>query len=314
MTRTGYAWDAAFLGHRTLTNHPEHWTRAEALRPEVVLADVPGLVQVKVDGALGLPGVQRVHDHAYVAQIRDAFARGQRTLDGGDTMIGADSFDVALRSASAALSMVGAVMRGELDNGFAAVRPPGHHALSNRARGFCLFNNVAAAARFAQRAHGAKRVLIVDWDVHPADGTMSLFYDDPDVHVLSVHQDAIFGPGVGAAEQRGTGPGEGATYNVPLAKGTGPGAYFAALEPALELAAARCRPDVVLISAGFDAHRGDPIGKLGLDDDTYGTLTRMVRRVARQHCGGRVVSVLEGGYQVEILRRCVRSHLEALLD
>jgi acetoin utilization deacetylase AcuC-like enzyme len=111
MTRTGYAWDAAFLGHRTLTNHPEHWTRAEALRPEVVLADVPGLVQVKVDGALGLPGVQRVHDHAYVAQIRDAFARGQRTLDGGDTMIGADSFDVALRSASAALSMVGAVMR-----------------------------------------------------------------------------------------------------------------------------------------------------------------------------------------------------------
>ncbi len=314
MARSGYAWDTTFLGHRTLTVHPEHPVRAEVLAPERMLVDVPGLVRVAVDAALGLPGVHRVHDPVYIDEVADACRRGRRSLDGGDTLIASDSFDVALRSAAAALSVVSAVMGGKLDNGFAAVRPPGHHALVNRGRGFCIFNNAAICARFAQTAFGAGRVLIVDWDVHPADGTMSIFYDDPSVHVLSVHQDGILGKGVGAEDQRGCAAGEGTTYNVPLPAGTDAVSHLTRFGEALEVAAARCRPDLVLVSCGFDAHVGDPIGGLRLDDDHFRILTQMVRRVALRYCGGRVVSMLEGGYQPDILRRCVRMHLEALLD
>jgi acetoin utilization deacetylase AcuC-like enzyme len=315
MTRTGYAWDPMFLGHRTTTVNPEHPDRAQVLAAERMLSDVPGLVPVKVDQALGAPGILRVHPVSYLTEIREAFAHGRRSLDGGDTLVAEDTFEVAVRSASAALSVTEGVLAGRLDNGFAAVRPPGHHALTNRARGFCVFNNAAICARFAQSAFDrVTRVLIVDWDVHPADGTMSVFYDDPTVHVLSLHQDGIFGKDVGSADQRGRGPGEGATYNVPLPERTRATAYVDAFEHALDVASVRCRPDLIIISCGFDAHAGDPIGRLSLEDETYAHLTRAVKRVARQHCGGRVVSLLEGGYQLDILRRCARIHLETLLE
>jgi len=313
MSRTGYAWDSMSLGHRTITIHPEHPSRAAVLSPDTMMVDVPGLVGVTIDAALGLPGVLRIHDQSYVGEVRDAHRQGRRALDGGDTLIAADSFEVAIRSIASALSLVAAVLSGRLDNGFAAIRPPGHHALTNRGRGFCVFNNVAACARFAQTAFGLSRVLIVDWDVHPADGTMSIFYDDPSVHVLSVHQDGILGAGVGNVDQKGRDAGEGATYNVPLAKGTRAPAHLFAFERMLDLAAARCRPDLILISCGFDAHCGDPIGGLELGDEDFATMTRMVDAVAKRHCHGRFVSVLEGGYQLDILRRCVRLHLETML-
>ena len=312
--RTGYAWDPAFLGHRTISVNPEHPDRAKVLASDTMMADLPGLRPVRVDVNLGFPGVLRVHPTSYVSEVREAFAQGRRALDGGDTLLAADTFDVAIRSAASALSATAAVLSGKLDNAFAAIRPPGHHALTNRGRGFCVFNNAAICARFAQAAFSASRVLIVDWDVHPADGTMSVFYDDPSVHVLSLHQDGIFGKEVGTAEQRGRGPGEGATHNVPLPERTKPSAYLDAFERALDIAAARCRPDLVIVSCGFDAHAGDPIGKLSLDDDTYVHLTRAVKRVAKDRCGGRLVSLLGGGYPVGVLRRCTRAHVEALLE
>lgn len=312
--KTGYAWDPAFLGHRTISVNPEHPDRARALASETMLAEVPGLLPVRIDPNLGFPGVLRVHPTSYVSEVRDAFAQGRRALDGGDTLLAADTFEVALRSAASALSVTEAVLSGKLDNGFAALRPPGHHALTNRGRGFCVFNNAAICARFAQAAFSVNRILVVDWDVHPADGTMSIFYDDPSVHVLSLHQDGIFGKDVGTADQRGTGAGEGSTYNVPMPERTKPTAYLDTFERALDVAAVRCRPDLVIVSCGFDAHAGDPVGKLSLDDDTYAHLTRAVKHVAKKHCGGRVVSLLEGGYQIDILRRCTRTHLETLLD
>ncbi len=312
--RTGYAWDPMFLGHKTLTIHPEHPKRAEVLAPETMLVDVPGLTRVKVDAALGLPGIQRVHDAEYLAEVRAACRRGQRSLDNGDTLIAGDSFDVAVQSAASALSITAQVLTGKLDNGFAALRPPGHHALINRGRGFCVFNNAAICARFAQTAFGLSRVLVVDWDVHPADGTMSIFYDDPSVHVLSLHQESILGEGVGALEQTGAGEGIGTTYNVPLPPRSSEPTYLAAFERALDLAAARCRPDLIIVSCGFDAHVGDPIAKLSLVDESYIRLTRLVKQAAHERCQGRLVSLLEGGYQLDILRRCTRAHLETLLD
>jgi acetoin utilization deacetylase AcuC-like enzyme len=314
VSRTGYAWHPTFEGHFTRVGHPEHPDRARALEPTRMMIDVPGLSRVAVDEDLGFAWVRRVHDDAYVSSVRDAHAHGVRVLDRGDTWISADSYDVALRAISATLSLVRAVGTGALDNGFAAVRPPGHHAGIAGARGFCLFNNVAIAARFAQTLLGFARVLILDWDVHPADGTSAIFDTDPDVHVVSVHQHGIFTDTVGNEDQRGHGEGEGATYNVPLPKGSGASQLLSRLEPVLDRAAARCRPDLVLVSCGFDAHRADPVGGLALDDETYVDLTRMAKRVARDHAGGRLVSVLEGGYSPEVLRRCARLHVETLLE
>jgi acetoin utilization deacetylase AcuC-like enzyme len=314
VSKTGYAWHPGFQGHFTRVGHPEHPDRARALDVQRMMIDLPGLQQVKVDEGLGFAWVRRVHEDAYVSAVRDAHGRGTRVLDRGDTWISGDSYEVGLLAISATLTLVAQVAAGTLDNGFAAVRPPGHHAGVANARGFCLFNNVAVAARFAQQCYGYSRILILDWDVHPADGTEAIFYDDPNVHVVSVHQHGIFTETVGTEAQSGRGEGEGTTYNVPVAKGSNEAQILQRLEPVLERAASRCRPDLVLVSCGFDAHRADPVGGLGLDDESFRVLTTMAKRVARQHAGGRLVSVLEGGYSPEVLSRCARVHVETLMD
>lgn len=312
MSKTGYVWDPRYLGHRVSSFHPEHPDRVKDLAPERLLPDMPGLKLVPVDAALGSPWIRRVHDIDYVQDVAGKYDGRIRAIDGGDTRVTEDTFDVAQVSAAGALSLVRAVAEGDLQNGFAAIRPPGHHAGRRAGRGFCYFNNVAIAARFAQQL-GLQRVLIVDWDVHPADGTAEIFYDDPDVHVVSVHQDGILSDGVGLETQRGEGAGEGATVNLPLDKGAGITEVMRALEPALDGAAGRCRPDLVLISCGFDAHAGDPVGGFRLDDASYARLTRTVLSVARQHAAGRVVSLLEGGYAPSVVSRCARLHIETLM-
>ena len=314
MSTTGYAWDPRFQGHFTRVGHPEHPDRARALDAQKMAIDVPGLRRIAVDGDLGFAWVRRVHEDAYVSSVRDAHERGTRVLDRGDTWVSADSYDVALLAVSATLTLVAQVAGGTIDNGFAAVRPPGHHAGVGNARGFCLFNNVAIAARFAQKRFGYSRILILDWDVHPADGTESIFYEDPDVHVVSVHQHGIFTETVGTEAQNGRGEGEGTTYNVPVTKGANEAQLLQRLEPVLDRAASRCRPDLVLVSCGFDAHRADPVGGLDLDDGSFRILTQMAKRVARDHAGGRLVSVLEGGYSPDVLARCARVHVETLMD
>jgi len=314
MSGTGYVWDARCLGHVTSKVHAERPERMADLAPDRLLGDLPGLRRVATDAALGMPWVQRVHDAAYLETVRSAWRERRRALDpSGETVVREDTFDVALLSAAGALSLVAQVCRGSLRNGFAAVRPPGHHARSFFTRGFCIFNNVAACARFAQQAFGLRRVLVVDWDVHPADGTQQIFWEDSDVHVLSVHQDGIFARAVGTADQRGAGAGEGATYNLPVAPRTRGDAYIRAFVPLLERAAEACQPDLVLVSCGFDAHLADPVGGLGLEDEDFRSLTRRVMEVADAHAGGRIVSVLEGGYSPRALARCVRLHLETLM-
>ncbi len=310
----GYLWDEGCLGHFTSTVHAERPERLEPLRPQGLLADLPGLRLVRTDPALGLPAVRRLHDPDYVRSVQLAWQHNRLWLDGGDTVVRGDTFDTALLAASGALSLLRAVAEGTVRSGFAAIPPPGHHAGRNRARGFCVFNNVAVCARHAQHALGVERVLVLDWDVHPADGTMTIFYEDPTVHVVSVHQEGILSNAVGIAEQRGRGAGEGSTWNIPLEAGSRGPDYLRALEPVLEEAAALCRPDLVLVSCGFDAHAADPIGGMRLFEDDFAAFTRLARGVAERFSGGRLVSLLEGGYNPKVLRRCARSHLEALGD
>ena len=280
-------WDAAIrgLGERPLTHAPPR----EAGRDELELCHTPGYLDI-----------------AY----RDVKS-GSETLSTGDTDISARSWDVALRATGTCLNGVDLVMGGQASNAFCIVRPPGHHASSNRGMGFCLFNNIAVASRYAQRKYGVGRVLIADWDVHHGNGTQDIFYDDPSVFFFSTHQ-APWYPGTGSARERGENEGDGTTLNCPFAAGSGReeilGAFRKQLMPAMD----EFRPDLVMISAGFDSRMNDPLGRFLLTDEDFAELTSLLQEVADKHSNGRLVSVLEGGYSLEGLTKAVAAHTRAL--
>jgi acetoin utilization deacetylase AcuC-like enzyme len=245
--------------------------------------------------------------------VTDACAAGRRLLDSMDTAICPASERVARLAAGSTVALARRVLRGDLAAGFAAVRPPGHHAERALAMGFCLYNNVAVAARYLTAVEGLSRVLIVDWDVHHGNGTQHLFEQAPDVFYFSVHQWPLY-PGTGAREERGRGAGHGTTLNCPLPPGSGDGAFLSALRDELVPAADAFRPEFVLVSAGFDAHARDPLAQLEVSTAAYGEATRIVLDLARRWADGRCVSVLEGGYDLEALGAAAATHLGALLD
>ena len=255
--------------------------------------------------------LERVHDPAYIDRVREFAKRGGGRIE-ADTTVSRKSYEVAVKTAGSAVAAVDAVLTGKAPRALCLTRPPGHHALFDDAMGFCLFNNVAVAARHATAQHKLERVLIVDWDVHHGNGTQDLFYEAEDVWFFSVHRYPFY-PGTGAAHETGTGRGLGTKFNLPLPFGTTRQAYREKFQAMLEQAAEKCRPQLVLISAGFDAHAADPIGSLGLETQDFESLTHMVADVADQHCGGKIVSLLEGGYNVEKLAECVECHMESLL-
>jgi acetoin utilization deacetylase AcuC-like enzyme len=236
--------------------------------------------------------------------------RGGGMLD-PDTVVSPASADVAQLAAGAACDAVDRIVTGQAKTALCLVRPPGHHALPNRAMGFCLFNNIAIAARVARLEHGVGRILIVDWDVHHGNGTQDTFYADGQIGFFSVHRWPFY-PGTGAADETGTGAGLGATLNLPLAFGTTRDKYRERFRHKIEEFAARIRPELVLLSAGFDSHRTDPVGSLGLEVEDFAELTQIVRDVADAHAGGRIVSLLEGGYNPAVLAQCVETHLRGL--
>jgi acetoin utilization deacetylase AcuC-like enzyme len=312
MARTGLVRSPIFHRHPTGPGHPERPARLEAIERRL---EESGLL-ARLTPVEPRPAEERwleaVHDPAYLRRVERACGSGERLLDSPDTGIGSESYAVALLAVGGALALVDAVLEGRLDNGFAAVRPPGHHAERDRAMGFCLFNNVAVAARYAQRRHGAGRVLIVDWDVHHGNGTQHAFEDDPSVFYGSLHQWPLY-PGTGAACERGRGSGEGFTLNLPLPPGSRDADWLAAFDRALIPAADSFRPDLVLVSAGFDAHRDDPLAGTLLSEAGFTGLTQRVCELARRHCGGRLVSLLEGGYHLRALADCVAAHVGGLL-
>ncbi|MDX2052233.1 MAG: histone deacetylase [Polyangiaceae bacterium] len=308
---TGYLWDSASLGYVTGDQLPEHPRRARALTP-AQFAGMSGVEQIHTQPDLGLPWVGRVHSAQFMREVRLASQNSRLWFDGGDTVVRPDAFEVALMAASGALTLTDAVLRGKVHNGFAAIRPPGHHASSEQARGFCIFNNVAICARYAQQVFGIERVLIVDWDVHPGDGTAAIFFEDPSVFVFSMHQRGILGPEVGGEQLEGRGPGRGCTRNVPVEAGTSAASYLHTFTHALRQVARSFKPGLVLVSAGFDAHRADPLGGLLLEESSFAELTGLVKDMAAIYASGRLVSLLEGGYQPGVLRDCVGAHLAAL--
>jgi acetoin utilization deacetylase AcuC-like enzyme len=252
------------------------------------------------------------HTREYLSTAKRDVESGRPYLSTGDTDITANSWEVAARAAGGVLNAVDAVVSGKARNAFCAVRPPGHHATPNRGMGFCLFNNVAIAARHAQRKHGLARVLIVDWDVHHGNGTQDIFYSDPSVFFFSTHQWPLY-PGTGRADETGEGAGRGATMNRPFPAGSGRAEVLGAVQDSLLPAAERFQPDLVLISAGFDSRAGDPLGRFTLTDRDFADLTRTAIEIADRYAGGRVVSVLEGGYNPEGLARAAAAHVEALI-
>ena len=237
-------------------------------------------------------------------------AEGFEYLD-ADTVMSPGTLEAALRGVGAATAAVDAVFRGEADNAFCALRPPGHHAESRRAMGFCFFNNVALGARHAQHRHGADKVAIVDWDVHHGNGTQDLFYDDGSVLFFSTHQSPWY-PFTGVAAETGEGRGRGTTLNCPLAAGAGLAEIGAAFEQRLLPALEAFKPDLILISAGFDSRENDPLGRFRLTDADFVCLTRQLKQAADRLCEGRLVSVLEGGYHLEGLARAVTAHVGEL--
>ena len=298
--------------HDTGPGHPETPLRYEiivnALRAEKDLWD--SLAQITPDQASkGM--IQAAHTPQHYKMVERAFSEGFDRLD-ADTVISMESFDASLFAAGGACAGVDAVMQGEAKNAFAAVRPPGHHATAERAMGFCLFNNVAVAAKYAQNKYKEiERVAIIDWDVHHGNGTQGIFYDDPTVFFFSMHQYPWY-PGTGSRGETGHGRGLGTTLNVPVKAHTQATEQKRSFEAAIEEIATKIRPDLIFISAGFDAHLTDPLGQLRLENTDFISMTSTIKEWADEACNGRVVSCLEGGYNLETLGQTVIEHVSEL--
>jgi acetoin utilization deacetylase AcuC-like enzyme len=250
------------------------------------------------------------HTAPYIEQVREDVERGLSYLstDTGDTVISPTSYQVALKAVGAVLTAVDLVMTGEDKTAFCLVRPPGHHACSNRGMGFCLFNNIAIGARYAQRNYGIKRVLIVDWDLHHGNGTQEIFYNDPSIFYFSTHQFPYY-PGTGSEEESGAGT----IRNIPIFNTEGSrDDILYAFEVVLPQLMEDFKPELVMISAGFDSHEADPLGGLSLKSEDFATLTNGVKAIANKYAKGRIVSALEGGYNLNALEESVRAHVNAL--
>ncbi len=312
-SRTGLlAWPGC-RRHNTGFGHPEQAARFDAVMTALAgdgLAD-------KMTAVESRPALTEElllsHTASYLEEVDADIASGFRMLSSGDTQICSESQEVARHAVGGVLNVVDAVMEDELQNAFCVVRPPGHHATPSRGMGFCLFNNVAIAARHAQQKHHALRVLIADWDVHHGNGTQDAFYDDESVLFFSTHQYPWY-PGTGARPERGERHGKGATRNCPFAAGAGAHEILGAFEKELMPLADEFQPDLVLISAGFDSRIGDPLGDFRLTDSDFAELTLLLHDIARRHCGGRLISVLEGGYSLDGLAAASKAHAEVLVS
>jgi acetoin utilization deacetylase AcuC-like enzyme len=303
--------DPRFLEHDT-RRHPERAERLRAITSQLESTHLAAKCGNPTWQPATLERLGRIHQLEYVESIAALAARGGGRPD-SDTVVSPASFDVARLAAGAAADAVDRVLAGEDRTALCLVRPPGHHALLNSAMGFCLFNNVAIAASVAIDEHQLDRVLVVDWDVHHGNGTQDSFYADGRVGFFSAHRWPFY-PGSGTEDETGTGDGLGATRNLPVVFGTSREKYCDLFRLELENIASQIRPQLILISAGFDAHREDPIGSLGLEVEDFADLTRIVRDVATVHASGRIVSVLEGGYNPTRLAECVDAHLNGLLS
>ena len=309
---TGLLLDPLYLRHDTGLGHPESPDRYRAITQALTESGLVGKTTPIASRTATEDEISLCHTDRYIEIARVDVESSRSDLSTGDTAICPRSFDVAAAAVGGVLNAVDMVMTGRLDKAFCAVRPPGHHARPAQGMGFCLFNNIAIGARHAQRKHGAERVLIVDWDVHHGNGTQDVFYEDPSVFFFSTHQSPWY-PFTGHAEETGSGRAVGSTMNCPFPSGAGIEEIGGAVKQRLTAAMEKFAPDLIMISAGFDSRIDDPLGRFRLTDSDFVTLTQILCELADKHCKGRVVSVLEGGYNLNGLARAVTHHLETLL-
>ena len=310
--QTGIVYSDLYLEHDT-GGHPESPRRLTAIMDGL---NSRGILENLVPVAPGRAGagiIELVHSSSYIKWVEKMVNGGARILDSGDTVVSEGSFEAARLAAGGVTAAVDAVMEERVRNCFCVVRPPGHHALHDRAMGFCLFNNVAIGARYVQERYGIERVLIVDWDVHHGNGTQDTFYEDPSVFYFSSHQYPHY-PGSGSADETGEGAGEGFTLNFPLAAGSGDEDCLRGFRESLIPAMEEFKPGFVFISAGFDGHHRDSLSSINLTGEGFRRLTALVGTLADKYAGGRLVSVLEGGYDLDGLVESVAEHLLELSE
>lgn len=312
---TGLVLDRCFLNHRVHVGHPERAERIDAIESALKKAGLVKQCVLIPPERAELSAIELNHEPDYITRVEYACRGGDRTIDCADSAISPDSFDTALLATGSVIAATRAVMSGSVANAFCVVRPPGHHAEYDESMGFCLFNSIAIAARYLMAEHGLERILIFDWDVHHGNGTQHAFEEDPRVLFVSMHgHPATLYPHMGFEDETGRGAGAGFTLNIPMRPGSGDPEYRTAFEQRALPRIEEFAPQFVLISAGFDAHKLDPVGNQALESTSFRWLTREMLAVAEKYAGGHLVSILEGGYSLEALSESVTIHLETLLE
>jgi acetoin utilization deacetylase AcuC-like enzyme len=311
MKKVGFVFSEEYLRHDTGAGHPERPDRLRAIVQHLKETGIwQNLLHISSSPA-PLDSIIAVHPQYYVRTIERRCLAGEEILDDGDTHVGRNSYGVAVLAAGGVLRGIDYVLDGTCNSVFCAVRPPGHHAETAKVMGFCLFNNVAIGALYARRKFGLSRVAILDWDVHHGNGTQEIFWTDPSALYISLHQFPLW-PGTGRLDETGDGAGKGYTINCPMKPGSGELEYVQAFEQRILPALHHFRPELLMISAGFDAHADDPLANICLTDHSFGIMTKFGLDIASKYCNGRIVSVLEGGYNLGALARSVGEHLNVL--